>query len=79
MNLEQIQSLIGIGILTFCLGIYRITNGRMIELSKRIDKAVKQPECHSAQEAIRGEIKTLSEHIDTRFDDLKDTVLNGKK
>jgi len=40
---------------------------------------IRQQECHKAQDAIRGEIKSIKDHIDTRFEDYKDFILkNGK-
>lgn len=56
----------------FCLGLYRIANGN---LKKKMDKS----ECHQAQEGIKQRIDDLSQHIDTRIDDLKDYIKkNGK-
>lgn len=47
------------------------------------NNCVKQPECHSAQDAIKDmfntRIEDLKSHIDTRIDDLKDIIKsNGK-
>ncbi len=68
-----------IGLLTFCLGIYKICNGRLTSIADKIDKKVYRGECHQAQDAIKERIDTLEVHIGERFDDLKDTVIkNGK-
>jgi len=77
MNLiiYNIVGLFGFGILTFCLGIYRITNGRMLEITRQLNEKVKQPDCHKAQD-------NLKEYFNEKFDDLKETVKengNGKK
>ena len=61
----------GIGILTFCLGIYRITNGRMLDITDRLNGMVNQKECHFAQDK-------LIKHIDDKHKDLKDFISNGK-
>ena len=64
---------LAIGILTFCLGIYRITNGRMIAITEKLEDRVQREECHMAQ-------KTTLNHFDKRFDDLKDYIgKNGKE
>ena len=44
---------------------------------KNNNNYVRRPECHAAQEGIKGKIEDLRSHIDTRFEDLKDTI-NGR-
>ena len=74
---EYIAPILQLAILGgFCLGIYKIANGRLKE-------KVSGNECHTAQKAIRDKIDTLdrhlTSHIDTRIDDLKDYIKrNGK-
>ena len=61
------------GVLTFCLAMYKATNGR-------IDKKVNKEECHIAHKAMEQRLEQTERHIDTRFDDLKDFInKNGDK
>ena len=71
----NVIGLFGFGILTFCLGIYRITNGRMLEITRQLSGKVRQTDCHKAQD-------NLKEYFGEKFKDLKDTVVkngNGKE
>ena len=55
---------LGIGLLSFCFGMYRITNGR---LSSKVGRDA----CHTAQKSVHKRIDDLDKHLDTRFDDIK--------
>ena len=68
---EIIQGVGWIGVLTFCLGIYQLTNGR---LSSKVDR----PECHIAQEGIKQRLDDFEKHSQQRFTDLKEFIKNGK-
>lgn len=59
-------------ILLFCLGLYKLANGKLKE-------KVSRHECHSAQRAIGQRIDDVKDHIDTRFEDMKDFIRNGGK
>jgi hypothetical protein len=72
IGLLNIIGFFGFGILTFCFGIYRITNGRMIEITRRLNHKVEAESCHRAQDSLK-------EHIDTRVEDLKTFMKNGNK
>ena len=77
--MDMIQGIGWIGLLTFCLGIYKICNGRLTSIADKIDEKVSKGACHQAQDAIKERIDTLEDHLGERFDDLKDTVIkNGK-
>ena len=68
---EIIQGVGWIGVLTFCLGIYKLTNGR---LSSKVDR----PECHIAQEGVKQRLDDFEKHSQQRFTDLKEFIKNGK-
>ena len=51
----------------FCLGIYKIANGRL-------SKKVSQDTCKANVDGIHALLKEHAKHIDIRFDDLKDTI-----
>lgn len=70
---EYIAPIIQLAILGgFCLGLYKIANGKLKE-------KVSKSECHAAQESTNRRIDDLKNHIDTRFSDLKDFIKeNGK-
>ena len=57
----------GFGILVFCFGLFRLVNGKY---DKKVDKTA----CHEAQKAVRQRIDDLQNHINTRFDDVKDFI-----
>lgn len=65
-----IQGLIGSGTLIIALGIYRVANGRLSSLEKKVDLNIRRDECHYAQD-------NLKKHIDVRIEDLKDFIQNG--
>ena len=67
---EIVQGAGWIGVLTFCLGIYKLTNGR---LSRKVDR----PECHNAQDGIKQRIGDMERHVDDRIEDLKEFIKNG--
>ena len=81
--MEYQLTFIGIGLLTFCLGLYRIANGK---LKDKVDRTA----CHTAQQGIKDTICSSEKHmkdrinsfernISERIQDLKDTVIeNGK-
>ena len=61
-----------LGLLTFCLGIYRITNGRMLQITKQLDEAIKRPECHRAQDGLKS-------YFNEKFKNLEKVIKeNGK-
>ena len=76
----NIIAFVGLGIVSFCLGLYRLANGKMKE---KIDRTA----CHSAMNGIREIGKNDRRHINNRFDgvekridDLKDFFIkNGIK
>ena len=77
--METTQIFVSIGVLSFLLGLYRITNGRMARLEK--DK-VSRENCHVAMNGLREMRKNDRTHIDERFDSLErfiDKLWNGKK
>ena len=73
------DALVGLAIAGFCLGIYKIANGRLA-------KKVSQDTCKANVDGIHKLFKEHKEHIDTRFDgihtrfdDLKKLIKNGGK
>ena len=66
-----ISGLVGIGTITIALGIYRVANGRLGSLEKKIDCKINRSDCHFAQDNLKA-------HIDTRILDLKSFIKNGK-
>ncbi len=56
----------------FCLGIYRIANGRL-------DKKVNRDTCHASMDGLKAIRKNDMEHIDQRFDALEVMIENGKE
>ena len=68
-----VDALIGAGILTFCLGLYKLANGRLA-------KKVNQDTCKANVDGIHELLKGHVDHMDKRFDDLKDTIeKNGRR
>lgn len=60
--------MIGSGAIIGLVGLcYKISNGN-----------VKRPECHNAMNSFNKRIEDLKDHIDTRFEDIKDFIKNGK-
>lgn len=61
-----------VGVLVFCFGVYRLTNGRMTRLE---ESAIKRVDCHLAQASIKEDVSNrigdMQTHVDQRFDDLK--------
>lgn len=75
MSSEQIY--LSIGVLTFLLGLYKITNGRMKNVEQN---KVSRDSCHEAQNGVKQRIDDLDKHLSERFEDLKDFMIkNGKK
>ena len=67
-----INGFYAIGVLTFCFGVLRYSNGR---LSKKVDRET----CHTAQKAVNKRIDDFEEHFHQRIDDLKDLIKkNGR-
>ena len=59
------------GLLIVCLCLIKMMNGKL-------HNKVSRPECHAAQEATHKRIDDFREHVDKRFDDVKDSIRNGK-
>lgn len=74
--MDIVNGLTSIGVLTICLGLYRVSNGRLASVERKVDsnveKKVDTKECHYAQDNIKA-------HIDTRIEDLKEFIKNGHK
>ena len=68
--MDVVTGLTSVGVLTVCLGLYKVANGQLA-------KKVSRDACHTAQEGIHRRIDDFQAHIDNRIDDLKDTI-NGK-
>ena len=67
-----ISGLIGSGTLIIALGIYRVANGRLGNLERKVDGKINRSDCHYAQDNLKA-------HIDTRIEDLKEFIKNGNK
>ena len=70
--MEVSQGLGWLGILTFCLAMVRMLNGKL-------SSKVSRHECHAAQEGTKQRIDDLKEHLDDRFEDMKTFIKNGNK
>ena len=70
--MEISQGLGWAGLLTFCLAMVRMMNGRLKNKVSRF-------ECHTAQEGTSKRIDSLEKHMDDKFDWLKDFIKNGDK
>ena len=71
--MEISQGLGWAGLLTFCLAMVRMMNGR---LKNKVSREV----CHQAQEGVKQRIDDFQKHMDNRLDDVKDLIKkNGNK
>ena len=64
------DALVGLAIAGFCLGIYKIANGRL-------SKKVSQDTCKANISGMNNLLNEHKDHMDTRFDDLKEFIKNG--
>ncbi len=70
-----------VGVLTFCLGIYRITNGRLSRKMEREDCNMHRESIHlemnSLEKHVDGKVELLDKNNERRIDDLKKFIKNG--
>lgn len=68
-----IQGSIGFTLFCVCIILVKMLNGKL-------RNKVSRPECHQAQEGFKSRIDDLRNHIDVRFDDIKDYIdKNGRR
>lgn len=72
-------TMIGLGLLSFCLGLYRLANGSQRKLKEEIDKRVSRDACHEAMRGLEDRFEDQKKYICGRFDDLKSFIKDNNK
>jgi len=85
-NLALVNGLTGIGILTFCFGMYKLTNGRLTSKVNRDEckniHAVTDRRFNDFKTFVSEKIEDTKEHFDIKIENLKEFIKkengNGK-